>query len=37
MTEQFAEKRDDLGASDVAHVEIEVQPEVAATGSHRER
>jgi hypothetical protein len=30
MREQLAEERDDLGARDVAHVEIEVQPELDA-------
>jgi len=37
MTEQLAEKRDDLGARDVTHVEIEVQPEPTALRSHGER
>jgi len=36
MTEQLAEKRDDLGARDVVNVKIEVQPESTATRRHRE-
>lgn len=31
MAEQLAKERDDLGARDVAHVEIEVQPEAVTT------
>jgi hypothetical protein len=34
MAEQLAEERDDLGTGDVAHVEIEVQPEAVATQGH---
>ena len=30
MAEQLAKERDDLGARDVAHVEIEVQPEAVS-------
>ncbi len=37
MTEQVAEERDDLGTRNVAHVEIEVQPEASATRGHGER
>ncbi len=37
MAEQLAEERDDLGTGDVAHVEIEVQPEAVATRGHSER
>jgi len=37
MTEQLAKKRDDLGARDVAHAEIEVQPEAPAPRRHGER
>jgi hypothetical protein len=37
MTEQLAEKYDDLSAREVAHVEIEVQPEPTALRSHGER
>jgi hypothetical protein len=31
MAEQLAEEPDDLGTRDVAYVEIEVQPQTAAT------
>jgi hypothetical protein len=37
VAEQLAEERDDLGTGDVAHVEIEVQPEPVATRGHGER
>jgi hypothetical protein len=37
MAEKLAEERDHLGARDVAHVEIEVQPESLATRGHSER
>jgi hypothetical protein len=37
MTEKLAEKRDDLGARDVVHVEIEVQPETTAPRGHGQR
>jgi hypothetical protein len=37
MAEQPAEERDDLGTCNIAHVEIEVQPEAVATRGHGER
>jgi hypothetical protein len=37
VAEQLAEKRNDFGARDVAHVEIKVQPEPTALWSHGER
>src|SRR5437667_8147141 len=37
VTQQLPEKGDDLGASDVAGMEIKVQPEPVATGRHGER
>ena len=37
VTEQLAKKHDDLGAGDVAHMEIEIQPEAVATRRHGER
>jgi hypothetical protein len=37
MVEQLAEERDDLSTGDVAHVEIEVQTQTAATRGHGER
>jgi len=37
MTEQLAQKRDDLSARDVAHTEIEVQAETMAPRRHGER
>jgi hypothetical protein len=36
MTEQLAEKRDDLGARDVVYVKIEVQSDSTATRRHGE-
>ena len=36
MTEQLTEKRDDLGARDVPHVEVKVQPEAPAPRGHGE-
>src|SRR5712692_1357212 len=37
MAEQLAEERHDLDTGDVAHVEIEVQPEAVATRGHGQR
>src|SRR5437867_2156316 len=37
VTQQLPEKGDDLGASDVAGMEIKVQPEPVASGRHGER